>query len=252
MATKIITVANQKGGVAKTTTCATIAHGLAIEGKEVLVIDIDPQGQCSTLLGMRQEPGTFNLLVAKLPYKAVIRFTGRDYLWLIPGNAETSTAQAVMAVQRAPINAFREVLKPVLSSGFDYVIIDTAPSVGDLQAQALWAADYVLIPSACEFASAEGVFKLVNTLLGLMEEYHWTGELLGVLPTFYDDQTRESQASKKNLDEHFTDAVLSPIHRATVLRECMALGQTIFEIDRDCRAAEEYRALVNHILKVTR
>ncbi len=248
---QIITIANQKGGVAKTTTAVNLAHGLARKGAEVLIIDLDPQAQCSTLLGVSQEPGILNLLVARRPHKELIRFTGRDRLWLIPGNKDSVVVQVVLSAQRAPISTLRETLAPFIGNDLDYIVIDTASSVGDIQAMAIWAAGQVLIPTACDYASTEGVVKLYETMAGLQKGFAWSGGLLGILPTFFDTQTNETRATIDYLNDHFHGLILSPIRRATVLRECMAVGQTIFELDPESRAAKEYTDLVDRVWRLT-
>ncbi len=250
MTTKIIAIANQKGGVGKTTTATSLAHGLALAEKSILLIDLDPQGQCATALGIRQEPGAFNLLVAGLEPKQVTRYA-REQLWLIPGNKETSTAQIVLNAQRKPISHIRSVLAPLTRNGLDYIIFDTAPSVGGLQEMALWASDLVVVPSATDFLASQGVGKIVKTLQVLTNEQKWRGRLLGILPTFFDDVTRESQDTLADLTKAFTHFVLPPVHRATVLRECAARGQTIFEIKGQHRAATEYSALFHKVLELT-
>ena len=249
--TTVITIANNKGGVAKTTTAVNLAHGLALKGAEVLIIDLDPQAQCSTLLGIRQEPGIMSLLVARRPHKELIRFSGRERLWLLPGNNDTSVVQTVLSAQRAPISTLRDVLTPLFKNGLDYVVLDTAPSVGDIQAMAIWAADHVLVPTACDYASTEGVIKLHNTMAGLQAEYKWPGGLLGIVPTFYETQTSETKSTIAYLEKHYSEFLFPPIHRATVLRECMAVGQTIFELEPESRAAQQYTDIVDRVWKAT-
>jgi len=245
-----IAIANQKGGVGKSTTVVTLAHGLSLSGGKVLIVDCDPQGQTAALLGIQQEPGLFNLLIAEWPPVQVIRATGRDGLDQIPSDKKTAAAQVTLAAQRAPITYIEEALKPIQSK-YDYVIFDTAPSIGDIMGAALFAADYVLIPSAVDFLSSDGVVKLMDTLQDI-KDLEWPGKLLGILPTFYDEATRESKAILEELIEQFSDGVLDPIHRATILRECAAYGQTIFEADRASRAAKEYNELVNYVIRGTR
>jgi chromosome partitioning protein len=244
-----ITVANQKGGVGKTTTAVNLAHGLVLKGKRVLLVDLDPQGQCATILGLKPEPGAFNLLVAEEPPNRVIRLTDRPDLYVILGDKKTATAQTVLSIQRSPVSFTAHKLKPAAQSDqLDYIVIDTSPSVGELQEQALWAADGVLIPCATDYLASDGVFSIVATLKKIRQDFEWQGQVIGILPTFYDVVTRESKATLQDLERRFGSMLLEPIHRATVLRECAVEGKTIFELDSTSRAARQYGQLVQTVL----
>jgi chromosome partitioning protein len=255
MPTKVICIANQKGGVGKTTTAVSLAHGLALRGKQVLLLDMDPQGQSATALGRNPEPGIFYLLTMGTSVQETtfvnswVRSSGREGLTLYPGDQQTMAAQTVLNAQNKPVSAIRSAISRFFKEGLDYIIFDTAPSVGGIQERAVWASDLVIVPTATEFLSADGVSKVMQMMSVLQEKKNWKGALLGVLPTFYDEQTRESKATMESLEERFGSSVLPPIHRATILRECAASGQTIFETDLDSRAAEEYLTLTKRVLK---
>ena len=255
MPTKVICIANQKGGVGKTTTAVSLAHGLTQKGRRVLLIDLDPQGQSATALGRSPEPGVFYLLtMGTTPQETTfvqswIRSSGRQGLYLLPGDQQTMAAQTVLNARDQPISAIRTSVSRFFKEGLHYIIFDTAPSVGGIQERAVWASDLVIVPTATEFLSADGVSKVLLMMSILQEKKNWRGNLLGILPTFYDEQTRESKATMENLTERFQTNLLSPIHRATILRECAADGQTIFEADPLCRAAKEYLALTQLVLK---
>jgi chromosome partitioning protein len=247
--TTTITVANQKGGVGKTTTTVNLAHGLALDGKRVLLVDFDPQGQCATILGLKQEPGAFELLISEEALNKVARTTDRQGLYVVLGDKKTGTAQTVLSVQRSPISFTHErLVKPAQKDGFDYVIIDTSPSVGELQVQALWASDGVLIPCSVDYLASDGVFSIINTLKRIHDEFDWKGNIISVLPTFYDDVTRESKATLEDLRQNFGAFIINPIHRATILRECAVEGKTIFELAPHSRAARQYGELVDFVL----
>lgn len=248
--TTTITVANQKGGVGKTTTAVNLAHGLVRQGKRVLLADFDPQGQCAAILGLKPESGAFNLLVAETPLEQVIRLTDRPNLYVLLGDRKTATAQTVLNVQRTPISfTRRKLVEPAEREHIDYIVIDTSPSVGELQEQALWAADGILIPCAVDYLATDGVFNIAVTLKRLHDELKWTGQILGILPTFFDTVTRESKATLQDLQKRFSGLLLTPIHRATLLRECAVEGKTVFEMDTNSRAAKQYAELVDFVLR---
>jgi chromosome partitioning protein len=255
MPTKVICIANQKGGVGKTTTAVSLAHGLALRGKQVLLIDLDPQGQSATALGRSPEPGVFYLLtMGTSPQETTfvqswVRSSGREGLYLYPGDQQTMAAQTVLNAQNQPISSSRADIKPFFKEGLHYIIFDTAPSVGGIQERAVWSSDLVIVPTATEFLSAEGVGKVMRMMSILQQKKRWGGALLGILPTFYDEQTRESKVTMEGLQERFGQSLLTPIHRATILRECAASGQTIFETDPDSRAAAEYQTLTQLAMK---
>ncbi|HSL46883.1 MAG TPA: ParA family protein [Anaerolineales bacterium] len=244
-----IVIANQKGGVGKTTTAVTLAHGLALRDRRVLLVDFDPQGQCATSLALNPEPGVFHALInPSAEIGQWIRNTTRASLDLLPGDRSTSTAQIVINAENHPITLIHLLFMP-LAKDYDYIIFDTAPSVGGIQERAIYAADVVLIPTATEFLPMDGLAQMMELLAILKAKWHWPGKLLGILPTFYDEQTRESHKSLADLQADFSDSILKPIHRATVLRECAAEGQTIFELLPASRAACEYGELTDEVLK---
>jgi chromosome partitioning protein len=255
MPTKVICIANQKGGVGKTTTAVSLAHGLALRGKQVLLIDLDPQGQSATALGRSPEPGVFYLLTMgdsaqeTTFVQSWMRSSGREALYLYPGDQQTMAAQTVLNAQNQPISSIRTSIQRFFKEGLHYIIFDTAPSVGGIQERAVWASDLVIVPTATEFLSADGLGKVLRMMSILQSKKKWKGALLGVLPTFYDEQTRESKATMESLRERFGQNLLPSIHRATILRECAANGQTIFETDPACRAAAEYQALTQLAMK---
>jgi len=246
---KTIAISNQKGGVGKTTTSVCLAHALAIKGKQVLLIDLDPQGQVATALGLDRDPGVFNLLVAGRAAANVIRSSGRPNLSVITGDKSTATAQIVIEAQHQPVSFLRDLLKPFGKSGLDYVVLDTSPSIGGLQELALFAADTVLIPTAVDYLSSDGVASVIETLNTLRRNHQWPGTLLGILPTFSDDTTRASAENLTALRHVYSEYVLKPIHRATVLRECVAEGLTLWEKDAGSRAAFEYAAVLHYMLE---
>jgi chromosome partitioning protein len=246
MNARIITIANQKGGVGKTTTAVTLAHGLALKGHETLLLDLDPQGQSAVALGLNTEPGVFNVLVGRRPIKENVRFA-RERLALIPGDQQTAEAQMLLAYRSEGIDSLLGILKPLLRNGLQYVVIDTSPSVGGLQERALYAASLVIIPSAVDFLSADAIAQTMSTMQRNVV-FGWQGGAL-ILPTFFDETTRESRQNLADMRETYGDQVMDPIHRATVLRECAAEAKTIWEFDGASRAAQEYSGLLYRVLE---
>lgn len=245
----IITVANQKGGVGKTTTAVTLAHGLSLKHYDVLLADLDPQGQCASHLGMRQEDGVFGMLVNGPPLSDVIRTTGRPSLWILPGSKRTKTAESVMVMERRGVETLAGLLaERVNGDRLHYLVLDTAPSAGGLQENALYAADVLIVPSAVDHLSLEGVAEVLKTLKALRRP---SPAVVRILPTFFDEVTRESRANLDRLEAAFGEAVLAPVHRAAVLRECPAMGLTVFEHAPESRAAEEYGAVTWGVLDAT-
>ena len=246
---KIVAVTNGKGGIGKTTSTLNLAGLISQRGRRCLIVDFDPQGQCAVALGLTQESGAFNLLVNEsFENHQWIRPTGREGLELIPGDRTTATAQVVINAENRSMDVIRKILNP-LKKEFDFVFLDTAPSVGGIQERAVYAADLVLIPSATEFMSTNGLGQTLNLLSMLREKHNWPGKLLGILPTFYDEQTSESKATLEELKQNFGEAVLSPIHRATVLREAPAEGKLVYELDPQHRATREYYALSEYLIR---
>jgi chromosome partitioning protein len=256
--TIVIAIANQKGGVGKTTTAVSVAHGLALRGKEVLLVDLDPQGQAAISLGLKSEPGAYYLLTpppgGMITARDWIR-RARERLWLLPGDVSTNASQLFLNSSGAPVNHITEQLKPFTKSdlGLEYIIFDTAPSVGGIQERAIWASDLVLVPAATEFLAADGVKKIFDLMVKMQRDMQWTGKFAGLLPTFYDGKTGESRVQLEEYQRTFRESTLPPIHRATALRECPGLGLTIFEMEYSvavARAVDEYETVVNYILKV--
>lgn len=248
MTATIVTITNQKGGVGKTTTVVSLAHGLVLFGdRRVLIVDLDPQGQSAVALDVEQTPGVFSLLIAEQPPASLI-VKAREKLNILPGNKETSAAQLAMSVDLAsyPMDYIGRVLRPVMND-YDYILFDTSPSVGGLQERAMWVSKWVIVPTSTEYLSMDGLRQTQETM-AVLAERGWKGKLLGILPTFYDTQTRESQAAIGELRAAFPKTLLSPIHRATVLRECAANGRTVFEMYPRSRAAQDYQALTEFVL----
>ena len=250
MVKNICTLANQKGRSGENNIRCQPGAQSGLRDAVSCLVDFDPQGQCATSLAINPEPGAFNALVN--PHSDIhqwIRDTGRNGLGSAPrgplhGHGADRDQRGKPPHRRDPPN-----IQGTISREYDYIIFDTAPSVGGIQERAIYAADLVLIPTATEFLAMDGLAQMVELLNTLKEKTQWRGELLGILPTFFDEQTSESGKSLKELQEGFGDSVLPPIHRATILRECAAEGKTIFEMAPASRASREYEELGRLVIK---
>lgn len=252
----ILTIANNKGGTGKTTTSVSLADALSrLHSKKVLLVDLDPQGQAATALGLPPAPGAYYLLTMGLDKHSTVFVSkhvceSRTNLYLLPGDKQTAMAQAMINHPDAPksIAWVRDTLTYHFAE-FDYIVVDTAPSLGGIQERALWAADLVILPTPAEALGADGLRQALETLKRLHMEKSWQGRLFGVLPTFYVDRQREHRLTADSFEEKFGNLLLPPIHRAAIMAECPAYGQTIFERQPNSRSADEYARLTNLVVK---
>ncbi len=253
MSAKIYTIACGKGGVAKTTTAISLASGFAARGKSALLIDGDPQGQVSRGLGLQMEPCIWNWLVAGRPFTETIKPSGRPELSLIPGDWQTAEAQTILALRQAPLNFFALAMRPLIKSKLRGIFFDTSPSLGGLQERALFAADFVIIPTVCTFLGVDAVASTYATIESNINQ-GWKGTLLGFLPTFYDAREKDSKESLEELREIYGErgkghTIFDPIRDRTVLKRCSANGQTIWEYAPESESWNDYGSLLNQVLE---
>lgn len=232
----IIAVANQKGGTGKTTSVVTIGHRLALDGYRVLLVDTDVQGHIAIALGQKKQPGIYQLVqwfqgVAGAP----LIVPAREQLDILPSDKSTEPAKRILSGLD-----FRErILSRLFSkigNRYDVIFVDCAPSVDVLHVAALYAADYLLIPTRLDHLAIDGVTEVLNSLAAIRQNSEQGARLLGVIPTFYDRQTNESARQLKALADTFKGLVFPPIPVDTKLRECPAYGRTIWEYAPDSRS----------------
>ena len=246
--TRIITVANQKGGVGKTTTSVNIAAALALHGLGVLVIDLDPQGNASTALGIdHRDPdiaSVYELLLGEVSLdEAVAQSTAHENLLCVPATLDLAGAEIELVSMVARETRLRNALDPEVLErrGIDYVIIDCPPSLGLLTVNAMVAAKEVLIPIQCEYYALEGVGQLLQNIELVSAHLNKDLFVSTVLLTMYDGRTKLADQVAEEVRRHFGDKVLTTIiPRSVKVSEAPGFGMTIIQYDPGSRGAMSY------------
>jgi len=245
--TKTIAILNQKGGVGKTTTTINVAAYLAQQGKTVLIVDSDPQGNATSGLGLGQSvtSGTYQALLGQSDLSQSVVATQVDKVTVMPANTQLAAAEVELVAM--PQRELR--LKTVLQMAtYDFVLIDCPPSLGLLTINALTAADYVLIPVQTEYFALEGLGHLLDTIQRVRGSTNPSLELLGVVLTMYDKRTSLSEQVANEIRKHFGNKLFTAlIPRNVRLAEAPSYGRTIAEHDKWSKGARAYKALAKEI-----
>ncbi|MEO9513770.1 MAG: AAA family ATPase [Flavobacteriaceae bacterium] len=249
---KIIAIANQKGGVGKTTTTVNLAASLGVLEKKVLLIDADPQANATSGLGIdvdSVEKGTYQLLEHTLGVDEVIMQTDSPNVDLIPAHIDLVAIEIELVDKDNREYMLKEALEG-LNDRYDYILIDCAPSLGLLTLNALTAADSVMIPIQCEYFALEGLGKLLNTIKSVQKIHNNDLDIEGMLLTMYDSRLRLSNQVVEEVKKHFADMVFDTIIQRNVrLSEAPSYGESIIKYDASSKGATNYLNLANEVLK---
>jgi chromosome partitioning protein len=245
---RVIAFANQKGGVAKTTSTLNLAVALSEKGLRVLVVDMDPQGNLTMSQGLNPdsiERSMFDVLVHRLPISEVIHELEID---LAVSSIDLAGAELALSSQIGRERALEKSLTPV-KADYDYVLIDTPPSLGLLTINALVASHGVIVPVQCEYLSLRGLVQLENTLSMIRENLNPEVQIVGILPTMFDGRTLHSKEAVEILTENFGPLVFNTRIRKTVrYAEAPVKGSSILKYDPRGPAADAYRDLAKEVL----
>jgi chromosome partitioning protein len=248
---KIIAIANQKGGVGKTTTSVNLAASLGVLEKKVLLIDADPQANATSGLGIdvdSVEIGTYQLLEHTNTAKEAILKTDTPNLDIIPAHIDLVAIEIELVDKDEREYMLKKVLQD-LKNDYDYILIDCAPSLGLLTLNALTAADSVLIPIQCEYFALEGLGKLLNTIKSVQKVHNPTLDYEGLLLTMYDARLRLSNQVVEEVQKHFNDMVFKTIIQRNVrLSEAPSYGESIINYDAASKGASNYLSLAEEII----
>jgi chromosome partitioning protein len=246
---EVISFANQKGGVAKTTTTLNLGVALVERGKRVLCVDLDPQSNLTMSQGIDPddlERTMFDVLVHKTPIEDVILNREID---LAASSIDLAGAELALSSMIGRERALQKALLPVRSA-YDYILIDTPPSLGLLTINALTASDGVIVPVQCEYLSLRGLIQLENTLTMIRENLNPDVRIKGILPTMFDGRTLHSREAVEILQENFGDLVFETKIRKTIrYAEAPVKGTSVLKYDSKGNAAKAYRDLAGEVLR---
>lgn len=246
----IISVTNQKGGVGKTTTAINLCAGLALKGKKTLLLDLDPQGNATSGLGIeKNNMGIYDVIIDNEDINSVIMDTQVQNLKIIPSNIDLSGATVEMVALKDRESLLKNALNKI-KNDFDFIIIDCPPSLDLLTVNAFTASDKVLVPIQCEFYALEGLGQLMNTVKLIKMRLNPSLEIDGVVCTMYDSRTNLSQQVVDEVKKYFAKKVYNTfIPRNVRLAEAPSFGEPIQIFDGYCQGALAYKSLCEEFIE---
>jgi chromosome partitioning protein len=250
---KIITITNEKGGTGKTTMAVNLGAALAIRGRKTLLIDMDPQGNSSYILSQvtENDPAMYAVLVDKdASLESIIQPTATEHLDIAPSNLHLAGAEVQLATTLGRENVLKRKVTSELVSRYDFLLIDTSPSLGLLTINALNAADYALIPVSCDFLSLVGLTLLFDTIRLCQEQLGSHVQILGMVANRYDRREKVSLEVLDSLKTQFNSLLFETIIRVNVrLKEAPSYHQSIYQYDPVCPGAKDHLALANEVIR---
>ncbi len=249
---KIVTVFNQKGGVGKTTTVVNLAATLGYKGYKTLLIDVDPQGNATSGVGIDKseiEYSTYDMLLGEVTARSILTETEFKNLSILPASIDLAGAEIELSDKENRNRILKKAIATLVVE-YDYIIIDCPPSLGILSINALVAADTLIVPLQCEYYALEGLSQLVNTVRAVKKEYNSHLELEGVLFTMYDSRLKLSQQVVDEVNQYFPKKTYrTMIPRSVKIAEAPSFGKPVIYYEKYSKASFAYKKFTDEFLK---
>jgi chromosome partitioning protein len=249
---KVVAIANQKGGVGKTTTAVNLAAALGMAGKKVLMVDVDPQGNATSGLGVNKREivnSTYNLMISGARFEEAMQRTSFKNIDVLPSNIHLAGVEIELVEMEQRTHRLKQALAPVRDS-YDLILIDCPPSLGLITLNALTAADSILVPIQCEYYALEGLSQLTSTVKQVKRMYNGELEIEGVLLTMYDTRLNLTVQVAAEVKKYFTDKVYKTvIPRNVRVSEAPSHGEPVQYYDGSSKGSKAYNDLAQEFLK---